>query len=275
MTKDQIEQLPNNYTTQPLSDAGEPIRVANRLELPEDLFKQDGPWLQVVYWSNDRIAVVHEASREHRSESLLFLRLPSGRDEGLKFVESFNKRARQVARPLLPDVGVAAKEPTGPAPAIPSGTQTLLLSRMLAITPSGELASTPLIESIEVNEATSMVNPKSGVGLPMKSAAFRLSYPRLLRAPQKTSLRRVGATEPLMGADFIPGGLSQCVQCHTATTSVLSFYRYGISAHAERPIDLSLKVVPNGSSPPTRYLKSNTVGHGLLQGIIEAVPSGF
>lgn len=123
LTKDQIDRLPNNYTTQPLTDAGEPIRLANRLELPGDLFKKEGPWLQVVYWAS------------------------------------------------------------GPAPVIPSGTQMLILTRMLAILPSGELVSTPLIESIELNDATSIVNPRSGVGLPMKNAAFHLSYQHPTRRP--------------------------------------------------------------------------------------------
>jgi hypothetical protein len=141
---------------------------------------------------------------------------------------------------------------------------------MLAILPSGELVSTPLIESIELNDATSMVNPRSGVGPPMKNAAFHLSYQHLLDDPEETSLRRMNATEPFMGATFLRGGLAHCVQCHIATTTVLSFHRRGISAHAERPIDLSLKIVPNGTSPQTRYLKSNTVGHGLLQGLMEA-----
>jgi hypothetical protein len=203
LTEDQIDRLPNNYTTQPLTDAGERIRLANRLELPEDLFKREGPWLQLVYWSNNRIGVAHEVNRGNRSESLLFLRLPGGRGEGLEFIESFNERARQEALPLLPDVGVGAKKLPGAAPVVPSGTQMLLLTRMLAILPSGELVSTPLIESIELNDATSMVNPRSGVGPPMKNAAFHLSYQHLLDDPEETSLRRMNATEPFMGATFL------------------------------------------------------------------------
>ena len=104
----------------------------------------------------------------------------------------------------------------------------------------------------------------------MKHAAFHLSFSRITSDPNGVSLRRARLKDPLMGARLLFGGLAQCVQCHTSRTSVLVFGRGGLSAHTDRPIDLSLKVVPNGSSPATRYVKTNTVAHGVLQGMIEA-----
>lgn len=271
LTREEIAALPANYGAPDFSDVEFPVAANNQLDLPKDLYDPAGPWLQVFYNQGGRIGVAHEGVRGTRSESLLFLRFPGGRNEGVNFIESFNKHAEWTAAPRLGVIRSFSK-PDGPKPVVPEGTQLLLMARLLAVLKNGSVVPTPVIESIEFNQASQVVERKPLTISQMTHAAFRLSLEQLVKA-EDVSLRRIRGTEPLLGAIFFQQGLNDCRHCHQSTTSVLSFNDGGFSRDAHRPVDLSLKVVANGSASRTPEFKMrSTVEYGLLRGMMESLP---
>jgi hypothetical protein len=134
LTEAEIKALPDN-----LADAVKAGKFPRDFDpkrpeqvfLPADLLARDSPWVVVSKPTQPRLlgAPAHLATVKGRSVFLVLLRLPEGR----KATEAFVKELEN-----------------GKLPALPKGTQTALLRRMLLIDDQGRLRPTPLTESLQV-----------------------------------------------------------------------------------------------------------------------------
>ena len=272
LTEDEITNLPNNYNTKLLNNnAKTEVRAINDLDLPKELFANEGNWLQVTYKSRGRIAVAHEDAHGGRSEFLLFLHFSNAPDVGKPYVRQFNDFAAYAAqrRSLkLRGIPPPANAPVKNFPEFPQGTQAILLQRMMVVTRLGVPRPTSIVESIEFSEFTPTFDRETTRRHRRKFAAFKTSLGHLLRQ-EKATLRRVVEGEPVFGAGFFPRGLQQCTQCHNGP-GLLSFGTVGFSRHSDRPLDVSVKILPNGSPGTTSKWKAGRYEYGLLKGILDS-----
>ncbi|MCA9026885.1 MAG: hypothetical protein KDA86_16890 [Planctomycetaceae bacterium] len=267
LTESEVDQLPSNYSAQSLNRPDEPISALHDLTLPPDLFDEDSEWMQVIYKSVRRIGLAHEGVRGQRSEALLFVRFPEGKEQGLKFIEQFNAHEHWQYMQTVP-VKRRPKKPEFDYPTVPDGMQLILLSRLLAILPNGEVAPTSVIESIEFNVGERAFDRQSRFrqNAVMKHAAFKVSMEHLLSEEEQT-LERIAPGEQFLGAQLTQ--VNGCIGCHQKTNDVLAFGTSAFSRFAPQPDDLSLRVVPNGTSPLTAVAKMNSFDFGLLRGFLD------
>jgi hypothetical protein len=134
VTEDEIKALPDNLADAVRSGRFPATFNPSKPEqafLPPDLLAGDGPWVVVSNPTQARLlgAPAHLATVKGRSVFVVLLRLPDGR----KATERF-----------LLEVG------EGKLPALPKGTQTALLRRMLLIDDQCRLRPTTLTESVQL-----------------------------------------------------------------------------------------------------------------------------
>jgi hypothetical protein len=123
----QIAALPDNYAAAIKSGrfptAYDPARPAQAF-LPDDLLSPNGPWVAVI--SGDTFAAkFHVNDFGGRYAFDLFINLPGGRAATLAYLQH-------------------------PWPALPRGTQLVLLRRPLLIDTEGKLHSTSMVESLQM-----------------------------------------------------------------------------------------------------------------------------
>lgn len=267
LTNDEIARLPNTYVGKAIGDDIE-RNPAFDLELPEDLFDNHGSWLQLTYQGLGRIGLTHEKSRNGRSEFLLFVRFPEGRQQGEEFLERHNafathqgQKRQEILNFLVPRARDAPEMPT-----MPKGATAILVERMLVISTDHVPVSTPIVTSIAVIDLETAINSRNSQIHRVRSSAFEIDFGSLLDPQKSVSLRRLGDHEPFSGETRFPTGNQMCMTCH-AGNGLLSLS--GGVAGMVVPEFRTVDVVPNGTKSATARWKMKEFSFGLLRGILE------
>jgi hypothetical protein len=152
-----VDALPDNY-----ADAVKSKAFAARYDpdhpekpfLPDDLFEPDGPWVGVGGALDDPgpTALAHTRFYSGRSVFLVFLRASGDRKETLAYLKKLNNVPSPWAlRPRKPDDAnrrdLLELSPDLPQP--PAGSQVALVRQMVLVTDAGELAASPVTESVQ------------------------------------------------------------------------------------------------------------------------------
>jgi hypothetical protein len=153
LTPEEIRALPSNYALAVSSgqfarehDAANPERPF----LPPDLFDANGPWVQIYNngISMEPVAVSH-AHFFSRSTFLVFMRLPGGRKETFDYLQTlWDFPQPWIARAEDERHEQAALNPN--LPQFPAGTQVALVRQMLLFDNQGNVAATPITESVQI-----------------------------------------------------------------------------------------------------------------------------
>lgn len=145
LTNEQIGNLPDTYTaavaakTYPSEfDPDQPSQSF----LPSDLWEPQGPWVLVSEWANNPVAIRHVAFFGGRSTFAVFLRLPAGRSETVKYLKELREWKPKDGQAIPPD-GRAIP------PQVPPRTQFALARRMMVVNYAGEMVPTPLTELVQ------------------------------------------------------------------------------------------------------------------------------
>ena len=144
LNKREVASLPNNYA-RAIEAKTFPVQFEekNPLQplLPADLLKTDGPWVCVRGALNGPSAPVHMQYYRGRSPFLVFLKLPGGRATTLDYLRRLNKHSSKALQPEDWDKNL---------PLFPKGTAVALVRQMTVINQLGEMASTPLVQSVQL-----------------------------------------------------------------------------------------------------------------------------
>lgn len=133
LSKAEIQALPNNYELA-LKSASYPAAFQEdqpeTVFLPAGLFRSGSDWI-VAGRKGGPAAMTHTEAFPFfgRSVFYVFVRSPNGREGTLEFIDALNRQ---------------------PNPITPVGTQVALVRRMLLIDDRGELALSPLVETIQL-----------------------------------------------------------------------------------------------------------------------------
>lgn len=268
LTEREIGELKGNYSTRPLGNEL-PRDSLNDLELPADLFEPDGEWVQLTHKGINRVALTHESSHGGRSEFLLFVRFPKGREQAKTYLAEFNKHAAVEAerrREFLYRF-VPRRTPLPPLPSFPQGLGAILVERMLVISTSGIPKTTPVILSIAFNDLTPTISERTRMQHRLRSAVFEMSIQHLLDTDAAASLRRLEFGEPFFGEQPFPRGLQQCSQCHSDNgLATLHSSFFGVVVPEDRSVLITTTQSPS-KTPQWKLLQHN---YSLLLGYLEA-----
>ncbi|MGA7028446.1 MAG: hypothetical protein WBY24_07340 [Candidatus Acidiferrales bacterium] len=248
LSPEEIRALPENYAEAVASGqfAKEyDPRHRDRPFLPPDLLDPLGPWVAVYGQgpSSDPVAVGH-VSTFSRSSFLVFMRLPGGR----KATYDYLRTLWDFPQPWIasPDEGNSEHDQTSENPNLPqfpAGTQVALVRQLMLFDNRGNLAGTPLTESVQIRVYRTVTTPAMNEGTESGFAGaisrsgqdfyqITLSRP-LLFAGKAGGLRATGRNEkeffifnapgPDDGSpsqytplDKYPRMLESCVMCHRA-----------------------------------------------------------
>ena len=153
LTPEEIRALPSNYALAVASgrftreyDAAHPERVF----LPPDLFDPNSPWVQLYNNgpSMEPIASSH-AHTFSRSTFVVFMRLPGGRKATFDYLQTlWDFPQPWIARPDDERHEQTAVNPN--LPQFPVGTEVALIRQMMLFDNHGDLAATPITESVQI-----------------------------------------------------------------------------------------------------------------------------
>lgn len=239
LTADEIKKLPNNYA--------EAVAAKEAWFLPKDLWDPKGPWVLLGDKNQMPLAVSHIHFFGGRSTFFVFLSLPDGREQTLKFLDDLRKQATD----------------TKPVP-LPSGTQVALLRQMQLIDDQGKRVTTNVTESLQVRDGS-----------------FELKLNRQAFLAGKPSLKAVGPDDRerdyllFMGNNAGEGPskvLRSCSSCHGGMADIHSLLSY----RRLKPIPLTPTMQPELIATKreeeemwNRAWKANRYEWGLLQGLIQ------
>lgn len=152
LTSKQIHELSDNYSaaaaSREFAEQHDPDHPA-RAFLPPDLLQTDGPWVEVAIDNSSAVtATRHVFDFGARSAFRVFLRLPEGRNATLEYLKRLNNFPRRWLGREDKKGDVLQLNPD--LPQFPAGTQVALVRQMMLIDQEGELAATPLIESVQL-----------------------------------------------------------------------------------------------------------------------------
>ena len=138
----EIEQLPDNYAAAVKAKRYPAEFQADRKSaafLPADLWDPKGPWVLLGDSGGGPLAGQHVQFFGGRSTFMIFLRLPEGRDQTLKYVDQLSEWRKKGAK-------------GGPAtvPQFSANTQFALVRRTLLLDDRGEIRPTPLTEQVQL-----------------------------------------------------------------------------------------------------------------------------
>jgi hypothetical protein len=244
----EIEQLPDNYAAAVQARRYPAEFHADRKTaafLPADLWDPKGPWVLLGDSDGQPLAVDHVSFFGGRSTFMVFLRLPEGREQTLKYMEQVS--------------GWRKKGPKGveDVPQFPANTQVALARRTVLVDDQGEIRPTPLTEKVQLRI---LHDPTTSPGIPSGSARritglgmqwvgkqpavqsflqFKLRREQLL-AGKAGGLDAVGDDEREWDHLSIHGFgsgwgkinpiMASCLNCHNApgVVSLRSFARYSL-----------------------------------------------
>ena len=245
LTEEEVHSLPNAFQTigekklypkafDPSSvryvDESDPLAGSvSEPFFPTDLLDKDGPW---VTYSSEREpsagGMVHMDYVRHRSVFTLHLRMPGGRDGGVKFLKDFAKTEGQQA--------------------VPAGTTLALLRRALVPTRSERLLVSQFVESLQLIVVTPLLDQRfkftldrkefltGGAGMkllgkddPVDTSSFEAI---IIQSRIMSTLPKEPAppSESLIAGQYrtlreIPSSLGICAECHSIATRTNIFGR--------------------------------------------------
>lgn len=282
LSSEEIASLPNNLETAVRGDA-----FAENFDpkhpkapfLPRDLFDPKGSWVCVRGALDGPSAPVHTEYYKGRSPFLIFVKLPGGRKETLRYLGELNRETTHVL-----------KHGDTELPQFPEGTAVALLRQMPVIDTSGNIRVTPLTQTLQMRtylEVGEEVTDHEKSQAPVK---FRLRRADLFEgktgglepitwtAPLRVSLLNQddvyerkdphahGRIETVMGS---------CIACHScggATPHGIFTYKqddWAPGAHLIAPKSLRLNPTnPDSESKRTVAWKSERYEWGLLKGLL-------
>jgi len=211
LTNEQIEALPDNYKAAAVSKmfpAAYDHERPYRSFLPPDLLDEKGPWVTLGKNAGLPIAQQHE-DEFSRSDFLVFLRLPGGRQATLSYLRRINAQPKTVDRAVQ----------------FPVGTEVALLRHMMLIDRLGHLKATPLTESLQIRLYREV--PENSVRSTEHATHEQYFFeillsPELLLKDRNNGLRGVAPDEKQFVAFrmMFPGEvvtLRECAGCHTGS----------------------------------------------------------
>lgn len=141
LSANEIANLPDNYAAAVKSNRYPAQFHTDRQSaayLPADLWAPQGPWVLLGSSAGGHLSGDHVSFFGGRSNFAIFLRLPEGRDQTLKYLHQLSDWQR-----------------TGPTtvkdvPQVPANTQVALARRTAVIDDRGEIQPTPLTELIQL-----------------------------------------------------------------------------------------------------------------------------
>jgi hypothetical protein len=245
----EIEKLPDNYAAAVKAKRYPAEFQANRKSaafLPADLWDPKGPWVLLGDREGGLLAGQHVQFFGGRSTFMIFLRLPEGRDQTLKYVDQLSEWLKKGAK-------------GGPAtvPQFSANTQFALVRRTLLLDAQGEIRPTPLTEQVQLqilhdpttapDRPTTAPDRKPGVQTFLE---FRLRREQLL-AGKAGGLGAVPDDEgEWQHLTFYGGGplidgfavvlpiMASCRRCHSHGPGVLSINSFfGSKWHVTSPGD--------------------------------------
>lgn len=284
LTTNEIALLPDNYAES---------QGLNLPDLPRDLFQTNGNWVHIGVngYNETPIAPTHVAEFKGHSSFDVFVNLPGGQKAAeayLKELRSFRK-----AKPAwVYRTNDSNQEPflNPQIPQFPANTEWALVRRMSVIDTTGQLRTTPVIESIQVRRYKTIKRILSNSD---RNAQEFFEFQMDRR--QSGKLRAIGKEErgfPFvhfrgLGIDLfedyqrnpnhqVPPNAAQlqsrlletCVQCHNAPGifSVPSYTGFISTDPARYPADLA-PALPAREFTAMNYWKQNQFDWGLLQGL--------
>ncbi len=147
LTPQEIEALPDN-----LAEAGQRPRPA---DFPAGLTAADSEWV-LVGRADDLTAREHAMAFSGRSTFLVFVKVPGGRAETLRYLKELREFTPALVYsgerlPGMPNFQGRQRPGTNPAtPQFPAGTQWALMRRMNLIDDSGQIRASRLVESLQI-----------------------------------------------------------------------------------------------------------------------------
>ncbi len=231
LTPEEIRGLPDTYrcavTSQSYPAAFDPSKPDDAF-LPPDLLDRAGPW--VIVGDGDvpnrkPIAQKHAAFFGGRSEFLVLVRAPGGREATIEYVNA-----------------LIAHQKEADVPDPPAGTHFALLRRMLLLDASGQLRPTPIVESLQMRVFGAYPGGRTITGRNQRLFAFTLKREDLLRgrqgglvavSPQDEDVGQsifLGTLTTSPGRSELPRSrvLDSCVVCHLRAGALESFQRVSV-----------------------------------------------
>ena len=156
LTQKQIKSLPDNYAQAVASGAFaaqyDPAQPQQPF-LPPDLFDPRGPWVGITpspeSLADGGVAKLHVFNFSGRSVFLVFVRLPEGRQATLDYFQMlWNFPQPWVPGP--PPVAADQSQENPDLPSFPPGTQMALVRQMMLFDNQGNLAVSPITESVQI-----------------------------------------------------------------------------------------------------------------------------
>jgi hypothetical protein len=213
LTVDQIKALPDNYAAALAANtfpAGFDTKNPDKPFLPPDLWQRKGPWVLLGDRGNRPLAHTHLRFFGGRSAFFVFLRLPGGREETVKYLEW----------------ALQARTSPVDTPQFPAGTQVALVRQALLINDQGDVAPTRLTEAVQFRVFN---NPKEALwneqAKPAPQSFFEIKLKRTgLLSGKGGGLRAVGPADGdrafllFMGKNAGDGRervLGSCRECHS------------------------------------------------------------
>ena len=301
LTNAQIASLPDTYALTIASHRYSSCYYASKPEqtfLPDDLFKSDGPWVQIVASEGRRIGRNHEEGFGGRSIFQVFLRFPAAGPSCAKYIQQQNAWLKYHADQIFEVEGVMKAQhqperPPFPVPTLPDGAQLVFVRRMMLPTGDEHVVATPVVESVRTIVYDQRELDPAGFPL-RRFQAFDLDRRAFLQH-QSSPIRAIDKSHrsfdfgpvphrdaypfsamfetPDMQPDYVPPlkTLATCTSCHQ-TPHLLALGNTGFSIMTDRgrPRNMAAEIVPSDSLPVTAQWKEGRYEFAMLKGLLEA-----
>jgi hypothetical protein len=278
LSPDEIARLPDSYdqaTHAKVFAAGYDPNQPVQTFLPPDLFDPKGPWVQLSSGGSDPAAIGHVTGFSGRSNFLVFIRLPDGRDATLRYLQTI----AAFPRPWVRDSSNPGRQmPNLDLPQFPVGTQLALVRKIVLIDNQGSLRPTNIIETVQIRVHRNIPptnekifnNDRTSARTALDVFEFKLSRPKLF-ANENGGLSSVAAGEKQFtffrshGIDFEQhDALRDCANCH---------YPPGVHALLTRRREGILPSInPNDEGDRLLRWKSRQRDWGLLVALWQSQP---
>ena len=150
LTRDQINQMPDNYAAAVASKAFAERYDPDRSEqafLPPDMFNARGSWVAINSFG-EPIALSHAHTFSHSSFSI-FISLPAGREATISYLKKLWEFPQPfVLDRMFPDEQRAKLNPD--LPQLPYGAKLALVRKMLLIDDRGDIVPSNFTESVQM-----------------------------------------------------------------------------------------------------------------------------
>jgi hypothetical protein len=251
LTADQIKALPDNHAelgaAKKFPAQFNPAQP-NKVYFPADLWEANGPWV-LLGTKETPLAKTHVEFFGGRSAFFIFLRLPGGRQQTLKYIADLPGPGRDEQPPQLPE-----------------GTQVALARQMLLIDDQGKITSSRVTESLRVRafpKPAALLTAQTFLEFKLDRQAFQAGKSSLAVVAPKSQERDFLLFLGSNAGDGPSPVLKSCHHCHQGGIESVLSYR-------NRP---SL-MVSSQQQEVGRILdwKQHRYEWGLLQGLVAIIP---